>query len=323
MAMSEKHIKLLWGRSGNRCAICKADLSQDSKSTIAAFTLGEQAHIVGDKEHAPRGKSSLTDTERDSYHNRILLCPTHHTEIDSNVADYPTEKLHIIKSTHELWVYETLSSSSDLKQLGKQLAITNIVDAATRLCPLRIWPSWSDRALAVLPSWDEELPDAIFEFCHKVEAAIWPADFNELERATRTMALCMHEAAQVFLQHAEHHNSAYVAVKFYNQMYPNPNYDRDLDRFQKWLDDCYFLVYQSARAANWFSDVVRRDLNPTYFAATGRFMLMDGPLEPDFRYESKLLQFSKEEKRILPQSLEIKIAEMRARYSYLRFPIRA
>ncbi|WP_284223853.1 hypothetical protein, partial [Brevundimonas denitrificans] len=62
MGMSQKDIKLLWGRSGNRCAIrdCRKELTQDKKAVSSAYTLGEQAHIVGEKEGAARGNSPLT-----------------------------------------------------------------------------------------------------------------------------------------------------------------------------------------------------------------------------------------------------------------------
>jgi hypothetical protein len=106
--MKEKDVKLLWGRgrAGNRCSKCHRELSHDSNSG-AGFVLGEHAHIVGEKEYSPRGKNPLSPEERDSYHNRILLCPTDHTEIDKNIEDWPVEKLHQLKSMHELWVHQT------------------------------------------------------------------------------------------------------------------------------------------------------------------------------------------------------------------------
>ena len=48
MTIKGKDIKILWGRSGNRCAICRTQLTQDAAAVSAAFTLGEQAHIVGE-----------------------------------------------------------------------------------------------------------------------------------------------------------------------------------------------------------------------------------------------------------------------------------
>lgn len=100
--MQDKDIKILWGRSGNRCAICKLELTADGSSE----TLGEMAHIVGQSQNGPRGNQNLTD--RDSYDNLILLCPTHHVEIDKNYAAWPVERLRAIKADHEAWVSEQL-----------------------------------------------------------------------------------------------------------------------------------------------------------------------------------------------------------------------
>jgi hypothetical protein len=64
----------------------------------------------------------------------ILVCPNHHTEIDASEPDWPVEKLHYAKSTHELWVRETLSDSTDRRLIAKQIAVTSIIDAAVELC---------------------------------------------------------------------------------------------------------------------------------------------------------------------------------------------
>jgi predicted restriction endonuclease len=95
--MNLKDTKLLWGRAASRCAICKTKLSEVKKSENE-YLIGEQAHIVGEKATAARGHSNLTKEERNSYHNIILLCPNHHTEIDKNPSKYTVEKLHLIKS---------------------------------------------------------------------------------------------------------------------------------------------------------------------------------------------------------------------------------
>ena len=102
--MREKDIKILWGRSGNRCAICKIELTPDGD----IITLGEMAHIVARNASGPRGESDLPSSERDNYSNLILLCPTHHTQIDKIPAEWPVKKLHDVKSSHEKWVSEQL-----------------------------------------------------------------------------------------------------------------------------------------------------------------------------------------------------------------------
>lgn len=106
--MREKEIKILWGRSGNRCAICKLELTPDGDRE----TLGEMAHIVARSSDGPRGDSSLETSERDKYSNLILLCPTHHSDIDKNFIDWPVEKLNRIKQEHEAWVTEQLSTGN-------------------------------------------------------------------------------------------------------------------------------------------------------------------------------------------------------------------
>jgi hypothetical protein len=304
--MTHKDIKLLWGRSGNRCAICRIELSQEPLGSNSAFTLGEQAHIVGESNEAARGNSLLTPEERETYHNRILLCPNHHTEIDKNEAAFPVEKLHYLKSVHELWVRETLADSSDSKVLAQQVAVTTIIDAAVEMCRLKEWKEWTSFALAAEPSWDGQFPDTIWKFRHMVEAAIWPDGFEELMRATITFSILLHRAARKFLKHAKKEDGTYYADKFYKANAFNPHYDRDLSRYQTWNEECTELVVGATRAANWFADVVRRDINPMFFAAVGRFVIIEGPISPDFSFQFYIPQFSEEQKRLLPASLRMK-----------------
>lgn len=102
--MREKDIKILWGRSGNRCAICKLELTADG----SLETLGEMAHIVARSPNGPRGNINQSKSDRDSYENLILLCPTHHSEVDKNPDSWPIERLRSVKADHETWVSEQL-----------------------------------------------------------------------------------------------------------------------------------------------------------------------------------------------------------------------
>lgn len=104
MSISQKDIKLLWGRAASRCSFpnCRVKLTQDKNSVCESLLIGEQAHIVAEEKNGSRGDSVLSISERNSYYNLILLCPTHHTIIDNNPEDYPIDKLHIIKAQHEL-----------------------------------------------------------------------------------------------------------------------------------------------------------------------------------------------------------------------------
>jgi len=103
--MRDIDIKILWGRSGNRCAVCKVELTPDG----TLETLGEMAHIVARSPDGPRGQNSLT-AYPDGYENLILLCPTHHTEVDKNPSTWPVARLHAMKADHETWVSEQLTT---------------------------------------------------------------------------------------------------------------------------------------------------------------------------------------------------------------------
>lgn len=96
--------------------------------------MGEQAHIVGEKDDAPRGKSILPIEERDSYHNLILLCAHCHTTIDKNEEDYPVERLHILKSKHELALQEKKAEVADATNPLQSFA--EVVELVDLLKPL-------------------------------------------------------------------------------------------------------------------------------------------------------------------------------------------
>ncbi|MCK4655128.1 MAG: HNH endonuclease [Candidatus Cloacimonetes bacterium] len=108
--MNMKDVKLLWGRSGNRCAIqdCRIELSTSGDPSI----IGEIAHIIAKNKNGSRGINKLELNKRDEYNNLILLCPTHHTMIDKDPNHWNIKKLHEIKDNHEKWVTKQLSNES-------------------------------------------------------------------------------------------------------------------------------------------------------------------------------------------------------------------
>jgi len=303
MGTKQKDIKLLWGRSGNRCAICRNELTQHSSAITSSFTLGEQAHIVGEKSGSARSSSPLTPEQRDSYHNLILLCPTHHTEIDSNEADWPVERLHQVKSEHELWVTETLSETIDHVKLAKHAGITSIVDSAVDLCNLEDWQNWTSLALWTSPRWAKDRPGRILRFREKVLAAIWFEEFDELKRSIITFSILLHKAAQTFLKHSDLQGDTYVPDNFYKAIPNNPNYAQDVKKYEDWLDSCYSSIYEATKAANWFADVVRRDVNPMFFTDKGKFLVVEGLRGWDLSSVTKLLEYSKDQKSALPDAL--------------------
>lgn len=112
MAITQRSIKLLWSAAGGRCAFpaCRERLCITDAAEAAPYTLGEMAHICGDKPGANRHDASQTDAERDDYLNLILLCPTHHALIDrkENEASFTADGLRAMKAEHEAWVLTCL-----------------------------------------------------------------------------------------------------------------------------------------------------------------------------------------------------------------------
>lgn len=114
MAIKLKDVKVLWAKSGNRCAICFKSLTHESEDVSA---VGEQAHIKGEnsgksKQPSARYDKLQSEDERNSYANLVLLCPTCHTIIDKNEAEYTVERLHIIKDEHERKIADSIKKQT-------------------------------------------------------------------------------------------------------------------------------------------------------------------------------------------------------------------
>ena len=72
--------------------------------------LGEMAHIIA---RQPTGRRGVPGGGSNAYDNLILLCPTHHTEIDkAPEGTFPVEVLHHWKQAHERRVREALAAKS-------------------------------------------------------------------------------------------------------------------------------------------------------------------------------------------------------------------
>jgi hypothetical protein len=98
--MKDYDRKNIWARSGNQCSFpgCGVELVPEKQ---ANRVIGEEAHIKGEKPSSPRYDPNQSHEERDGYGNRILLCPTHHTEVDSDPQTWTVQALLDMKAVHE------------------------------------------------------------------------------------------------------------------------------------------------------------------------------------------------------------------------------
>lgn len=99
--MSDQDKKLLWGKAGNRCAICKKLLVNVEDGDERGVIIGIEAHIVGHSKDGPRGNDSLPQSERHKYENIVLLCAEHAKTIDERLDFWTIEHLRQVKKEHE------------------------------------------------------------------------------------------------------------------------------------------------------------------------------------------------------------------------------
>ena len=107
-----KDIKILCTKSGNRCALpdCRQILVVEGNKNDPASLVAQMAHIKGEKPGKENKSSSarydetMTEIERNSYENLILVCPSCHKKIDDQPNTYTVELLHRTKKEHEEWI---------------------------------------------------------------------------------------------------------------------------------------------------------------------------------------------------------------------------
>lgn len=118
MSISPKTRKILWGRAGARCSFdgCRIELIISEEAESGNTILGEEAHIIAQKNNGPRGENPIEQSRINLYENLILLCPTHHTLIDAQPEKYSAEMLYKIKQSHESWVDHNLNEFKKVKE---------------------------------------------------------------------------------------------------------------------------------------------------------------------------------------------------------------
>jgi len=112
MEITDRTRKLLWGKSGSRCAMCRHVLYVDATLNDDESIVGEECHIISKRENGPRFDPKYPKDKMDSYENLILLCRIHHKQVDDQNATYTAEILKAIKINHEKWVSKQLDKET-------------------------------------------------------------------------------------------------------------------------------------------------------------------------------------------------------------------
>jgi hypothetical protein len=104
-------LKILFGLSGNKCAApdCNNPIIKAGTAHSDDMVLGQICHIYALSNKGPRGKSGLTEAEKNAPDNLILCCPTHHAVVDGQYETYPASLLLEWKEKQERKFRERLS----------------------------------------------------------------------------------------------------------------------------------------------------------------------------------------------------------------------
>lgn len=114
MTIADKTRKVLWGRSGNRCAICRQKMFVDETELDAESVVGDECHIISGAPNGPRHDPNFPAEEINEISNLLLLCRVHHKMVDDQYETYSTELLRSIRSNHEKWVESKLKDIEEI-----------------------------------------------------------------------------------------------------------------------------------------------------------------------------------------------------------------
>ena len=109
MSITDKTRKILWGSSGNRCAICKKLLVADATEKDDPSVVADECHIRSAQLNGPRFDSSFPAERIDDCENLILLCRVDHKRVDDQAETYTTEILVTMREQHQEWVKTKLN----------------------------------------------------------------------------------------------------------------------------------------------------------------------------------------------------------------------
>ena len=94
---------LLWAHSGALCGYpeCRVICVLQANDNDPSAVIEQIAHIEANSHSGPRANPNLSQQERNSYENLILLCPTHHVLVDAQASTYTVEMLRTWKAAQE------------------------------------------------------------------------------------------------------------------------------------------------------------------------------------------------------------------------------
>jgi hypothetical protein len=281
MGISLKTHKMLWGRSGNMCAFpdCKKLLVVDETLTDDPSVIGEEAHIVAQKEDGSRGISSLTPEQRDKYDNLILLCSIHHKIIDDQEYEYTVDKLREFKVKHETWIGTNLKTNN--QKIKDDELYAAYIEKFIELTDLHNWNIWTSWILGSSQIFPKERFQSMKKVPDYIVSRIWPNRYPELEGAFANFKSIVNDLMRVYHEHLKERSDGVTVEKFYKS-----HYDRIDPIEQNKLVDKYNyhsaliedLILELTRAANYICDKIRDYIFAGFRLEEGALLITRGDI---------------------------------------------
>lgn len=282
MSITLKTHKMLWGRSGNRCALptCRRILVEDETETDDASIVGDEAHIIAKENDGPRGISTLTPEERDKFDNLILLCKVHHKQIDDQHKKYTVELLQKIKSEHIEWVNTNLNP--DIRKQHDEEMYSSYIDKWIIMADISNWTIWISN---IFDSGEPRIKVKRFELLQNLNeyilSRVWPKRYDKIEFALNNFRLILNDFLKVFsmykIQTGSDESPWFDTVNFYREARNEEIYKRQLDAFNFHVDLVLDLACELTRSANYVCDQIREYLSRSFRIAEGVLLISNGP----------------------------------------------
>jgi hypothetical protein len=250
----------------------------DRTETDDESLIGEECHIVARQDDGPRGDPNFPEEKRDRYANLVLLCATHHKMVDDQPGTYTPDALRELKSTHESWVKESLTTYDPKKQRDDE-CYADIVEEFSGRVRLDEWRDWTYSILTHgQPQLSKTMDESLRDTRDWILSRVWPGRYEEIEAALTNFRLVLQDFQNTFHDNSEETPNGFITKKFYHlDRYDPEEYDRlgDLHTFHcRLVED---LMLELTRAANYVCDKVREHLFAAFRRKEGVVLVERGP----------------------------------------------
>ena len=282
MGITSKTRKMLWGKSGNRCAMpdCKKELVVNISEINNHSIIGEECHIIAQSPDGPRGNENFDINKIDDYDNLILMCGEHHTIIDdkSNLALFTVEKLQNMKKEHENWVFSKFTFE-DRKKLDDDLFYSEYIDNWAKFIYLNHWKEWTYYLLnSDRPSLYSKVNDNLEQLIEYDFTRLWPQRYIELENSFFNFHGIVKDFIFLFHSHSICSGTFYNTEKFHKK-----EWHEDQRVFYKLYEEYEFhillvqdLVLELTRSVNQICNLIRHYIDPKFRIKEGKIIVQTG-----------------------------------------------